>query len=848
MEKEKILLVAPETIPEELKCLKQWVLWKAEWNEDRKVFDKIPYQSNGIYRSSSTKAATWSSFEDILEAYENGIGDGIGFVLSDEDPYACIDIDNLENVDVLPELVQEIINLSYSEYSPSRKGIHVWIRYKHDSVKFKNKNTKLGYEIYSNERFITFTGEALNELPINNGKEIESFIEKVFKREKTTLTVPQHQDRQDKSAFTEVEIIKIAENSKTGDRFKSFMYGGWEQSYGSQSEADMAFANDLAFWTNRDYFMMDSIFRKSSLMRDKFDRKQNDSTYGDETLKKAIIECTNTFNPQKDDFRLIVKENQGMVFPKNYFSKEGCLYKVVEKEKRNGEIERFEVFICRQTPFITNSFMNVEHPQLYLEISWADKGKVYKEIVPAGDLAIKKEILKLSYKSLAVNDNNAKELITYFDRINMVNQSDHGYLVERLGHIKNTIIHPLRENGVKILPSDIGEQQLLEAFQTSGTVEQWCGHVLKPLQEHPKALLMVLASFTSAILKDLKLQPFIVDFSGPTSRGKTTILKASASVWGNDQLVNEWNLTKVAAERKAAFLNSFPLILDDTRKANEKQLQAFVYNFSGGRSKGRGSIHGSQREFTWNNILLSTGEDSLNEYAEHAGGVAARIISITGIPFENVDFNFFNNFYNAIEQYHGAVGLEFLVKWKTNKEKIIHHFNEYNEVFQKKAYGNEVISRIARYYAAIVYTGKLLNTFFNTDIDLNELFRLFDELNENNKAIDKPKQLLEMILNDLDADRSAIFRGYESNKSIKAIYKNGTLFLLPNYLKEYLKSEQNSIRSEWLRRGITIEREHNGKKVDYQTIKVSGKTFRAITVHSDILKEMGFDFSENSNV
>ncbi|MCQ6307615.1 DUF927 domain-containing protein, partial [Bacillus cereus] len=102
---------------------------------------------------------------------------------------------------------------------------------------------------------------------------------------------------------------------------------------------------------------------------------------------------------------------------------------------------------------------------------------------------------------------------------------------------------------------------------------------------------------------------------GSTSTGKTTALKVAASVWGTNQLVNEFNATKVSVERKAAFLNSFPLLLDDSRKADERLLQSFVYTFSGGRSKGRGSVGGSQREYTWRNIMLTTGEVSLNEYA-----------------------------------------------------------------------------------------------------------------------------------------------------------------------------------------------------------------------------------------
>lgn len=838
LEKEKILLVAAENIPSELKQLKQWVLWKAVWDEKQKVFTKVPYRSNGRYKAYSNKPESWDTFDNIYEAYENGIGEGIGFVLSETNPYLCIDIDNIESMDSLPELAQEITSLSYAELSPSGEGIHVWIKnFNLDSDKFKNKNTELEYEIYSDKRFITFTGETLNDLAISEGKEIESFIEKVFKREETVSTLPQQSNGRGQAALSESELIQIAEKSKTGSRFKLFMNGGWEQIYESQSEADLSFLNDLAFWTNCDYHMMDSIFRKSSLMRDKWDRKQNKTTYGDEQLNKAIQECTNTFVPDQ-------KVEDGFIIPKGYFSEHGCLYKIIEKKKPNGEIDVLEVMICRQTPTITRSFMNVEHPQLYHELTWFDKGKGYKEVIPAGDLAIKKELLKLSYKSLAVTDNNAKELITYFDRLNMIRQSDHEFLVERIGHIKNTFIHPLTANGVTILPPDIGEKQLLEAFQSSGTVEEWIEHVFKPIQKHPKALLMVVASFTSVLLQNLKMKPFIIDFSGVTSQGKTTVLRICASVWGTEHLVSEWNLTKVAAERKASFLNSFPIILDDTRKADEKQLQSFIYNFSGGRSKGRGSISGSQREFTWGNLMLSTGEDSLNVYAERAGGVAARILPITGIPFEGENYQFFNDLYKAIEKYYGSIGLEFLNYWHEKKNIVLPHFDEYNNVFQKKSQGNEVISRIARYYAAIVFTGRLLNEFFNLEIDLLQLYHLFDELNAENKSIDKPLQLLEMILQDLDSQRECISGRYEARSNVKAIYKNGTLFVFPTYLKEFLKAEEKTIRSEWLRRGMTIASVKNGKVTDSKNEWHHGKNNRVVPISPEIVEKLGFDFQE----
>ncbi|MBD7945275.1 DNA primase [Psychrobacillus sp. Sa2BUA9] len=306
-EKSKILLPVMENIPEELKLLPQWVIWKAILN-DKNEYTKVPFRANGKDAADSTNRNTWETFADVEEAYLNGIGDGIGFVLSKEDPYACIDIDGIEDIDNLSALNLQITNASYTEISPSGSGLHVWIKgYKHDSQKFKNKNTKLGYEIYDSKRFLTLTGESKNSLPISGGPEIENFINIVFKREENKQ-LPTVRTNDVENNLTESDIIRIATNSKTGARFNSCFRGGWESLYSSQSEADLAFCNDLAFWTNCNYQLMDSIFRQSSLMREKWGRRQNTSTYGDETLKKAINECTNTFSPKTKGHEVILSD------------------------------------------------------------------------------------------------------------------------------------------------------------------------------------------------------------------------------------------------------------------------------------------------------------------------------------------------------------------------------------------------------------------------------------------------------------------------------------------------------------------------------------------------------------
>src|SRR5690606_10435438 len=110
--------------------------------------------------------------------------------------------------------------------------------------------------------------------------------------------------------------------SKNGTRFNILLDGDWSQFYSSQSEADMAFANDLAFWTARDFGKMDTIFRQSSLYREKWDRKQNNATYGIETLNKAIADCSNVFSPKpkEDDFNLYVLDDNVKKVQRKFYS------------------------------------------------------------------------------------------------------------------------------------------------------------------------------------------------------------------------------------------------------------------------------------------------------------------------------------------------------------------------------------------------------------------------------------------------------------------------------------------------------------------------------------------------
>ena len=149
------LSVEPEGIPEELKVRPQWVNWK--FARDGKKWTKHPYNPRTRHKASSTDLLTWSTFTEVLEAYEAGGYSGIGFMFCSGDPYVGVDLDDCvdpETGEIAPWATQIVEGLdSYTELSPSGEGVHIIVR-----GKVPGPVKKKHIEIYSIERYFTITG------------------------------------------------------------------------------------------------------------------------------------------------------------------------------------------------------------------------------------------------------------------------------------------------------------------------------------------------------------------------------------------------------------------------------------------------------------------------------------------------------------------------------------------------------------------------------------------------------------------------------------------------------------------------------------------------------------------
>lgn len=280
-------------IPNEMKEVNRWVLWRKENNT------KLPINARNGKMAMANNESTWNSFEFCLQMYkaQHIKSDGLGFMLGGD--FFGVDIDYKEGKEIEFENIKnDILSrlFSYTETSISGKGIHIIAK----GTLPKGTRRKGILEMYDSARFFALTGNVYDNRYIlyTREKEIKEIYEDYFDISSplsNSYTISSTKPEENNIKLSDDEVINRALKSKNKSKFSLLWNGEWEGVYPSHSEADFAFASLLAFWTSCDKGQMDRIFRSSGLMREKWDRKQIGTTYGNIILDKAISNCKETY-------------------------------------------------------------------------------------------------------------------------------------------------------------------------------------------------------------------------------------------------------------------------------------------------------------------------------------------------------------------------------------------------------------------------------------------------------------------------------------------------------------------------------------------------------------------------
>ncbi len=274
-----------------MKELRQWVCWRAEERNGKQT--KVPYSPASGSRARSDNPASWGMIAEAREAARREGYNGIGFVFTADDPFCGVDLDGCldpETGEVEPWAAEIVEDLgSYTELSPSGTGLHLIVRA--TLPEGRRRNGKV--EMYDRGRFFTVTGDHLpgaSRGVEDRQEQIDALHARLFPRE-----LPAKNGNALLDGPTDAEVLRRAMSAANGARFAA-LWAGDRSGYASDSEADLALCSMLAFWVGPDEERIASLFSRSGLMREKWNRED----YRRRTVSRALAGATQFYSPGKN--------------------------------------------------------------------------------------------------------------------------------------------------------------------------------------------------------------------------------------------------------------------------------------------------------------------------------------------------------------------------------------------------------------------------------------------------------------------------------------------------------------------------------------------------------------------
>ena len=293
-------------IPQYMRDNARFCFWRMETRKGD--ITKVPYNPNDPRSCAQTnRPETFGTFAQAMAAYRIYKGDGIG-VLNDQGLWG-IDIDHcVDENGQFSEMAQDIIRTmnSPTKFSPRGGGVHIYFNAAntdYSKARYYINRHEIGLEVYpsgKSPKYLTVTGRHVEGTPEDLAGDRSAEIMQVLEKYMVRPEKPVASDQTVGTSFLEDdELLEKAFASKDGELFRKLWNNEPIEKYPSHSEKDGALCMLLAFWCNKDATQMDRLFRKSKLMRDKWDSGRDDSTYGADLIRDCIALCKNTYQPSK---------------------------------------------------------------------------------------------------------------------------------------------------------------------------------------------------------------------------------------------------------------------------------------------------------------------------------------------------------------------------------------------------------------------------------------------------------------------------------------------------------------------------------------------------------------------
>lgn len=322
---------------------------------------------------------------------------------------------------------------------------------------------------------------------------------------------------------------------------------------------------------------------------------------------------------------------------------------------------------------LTRRLTDVYTGALRTEVRFRDARRQWQRVlVPREKLGDRTLVSELRPYGALVNISSAQATMKFLDAF----ERDNGDLIEQARCAATTGWH----DGQFVLPDTIAPRSA-EVIQLDGTPEQLRvfnaltpaptatveGHVEAlrvPMMASPECALAVYAAMAAPLLHLLKQGNFALHLCGDSSRGKTSMLRVAASVFGdprNPGWVASWNATSAGIEQRASQLCDLPQLYDEVGVVALEQAQENVYTLVNGEGRLRSTKELRTREtLRWRTVVLSTGEPELADATTAATGAQARVINLQVHGFGEMGALEINAAVAGCIAQHGAVGRDWL--------------------------------------------------------------------------------------------------------------------------------------------------------------------------------------------
>ncbi len=180
-----------------------------------------------------------------------------------------------------------------------------------------------------------------------------------------------------------------------------------------------------------------------------------------------------------------------------------------------------------------------------------------------------------------------------------------------------------------------GERAAPGTYDAKGTLAGWQRDIAARAVGNSRLVVALSAAFVGPVLALVDGEGGGLHFVGDSSTGKTTALRAAASVWGPPiKRVLSWRATANGLEGVATAHSETFLCLDELGQIDGREAGAAAYMLANGQGKARMRAAGGLRPLpTWRVMFLSTGETGLAAHAAAAGkttaaGMEVRILEL----------------------------------------------------------------------------------------------------------------------------------------------------------------------------------------------------------------------------